>query len=111
MRGVAQGNTISPLTFTVVKEMVAKWIERECRGYEIAGIEVKGMDYMDDEVRITDTEAEIRKWRRSKASSPNGRECDSAFISVRTGPGNSYEGGGKTSNSTTSTYVVRQSRN
>ena len=28
-RGVAQGNTISPLTFAVVKETVAKWIERE----------------------------------------------------------------------------------
>ena len=60
-RGVAQGNTISPLTFAVVKKTVAKWIERECRGYEIAGIEVKGMDYMDDEVRIADTEEEIRK--------------------------------------------------
>jgi hypothetical protein len=40
-RGVAQVNTISPLTFAVVKETVAKWIERECRGYAIAGIEVK----------------------------------------------------------------------
>ena len=60
-RGVAQGNTISPLTFAVVKETVAKWIEKECRGYAIAGIEVKGMDYMDDEVRIADSEEEIRK--------------------------------------------------
>ena len=59
--GVAQGNTISPLTFAVVKETVAKWIEHKCRGYAIVGIEVKGMDYMDDEVRIADTEEEIRK--------------------------------------------------
>jgi hypothetical protein len=61
-REVAQGNTISPFTFAVVKKTVAKWIERECRGYEIAEIEVNDMDYMDDEVRIADTEeAEIRK--------------------------------------------------
>ena len=60
-KGIAQGKTISPLTFAVVKETVAKWIERECRGYEIAGIEVKGMDYMDDEVCIADTEEKIRK--------------------------------------------------
>ena len=60
-RGVAQGNTIIPLTFAIVKETVAKWIERECRGYVIAGIEVNRMDYMDDEVRIADTEEEIRK--------------------------------------------------
>ena len=40
-KGIAQGNTISLLTFTVVKERVAKWIEREYRGYEIAEIEVK----------------------------------------------------------------------
>ena len=58
---VAQGNTISFLTFTVVKETVAKWIERECRGYVIAGIEVKGMDYMDNEVHIADMKEEIRK--------------------------------------------------
>ena len=49
------------MTFAVVKETVAKWIEREYRGYEIAGIEVKCMDYMDDEVRIADTEEKIRK--------------------------------------------------
>ena len=55
-RGVAQGNTISRLTFTVVKETVAKWIERKCRGYVIAEIEVKGIDYIYDEVRVTDTE-------------------------------------------------------
>lgn len=36
-RGVAQGNTISPLTFAVVKETVAKWINKECRGYTIVG--------------------------------------------------------------------------
>ena len=29
-RGVAQGNTISPLTFAVIKETVAKWIAAEC---------------------------------------------------------------------------------
>ena len=55
-RGVAQGNTISPLTFAVVKETVAKWTAAECRGYAIVGIEVKGMDYMDDKVRIADME-------------------------------------------------------
>ena len=60
-RGVAQRNTISPLTFAVVKETVAKWIAHECHGYSIAGIEVKGIDYMDDEVRIADTEEDIRK--------------------------------------------------
>jgi hypothetical protein len=60
-RGVAQDNTISPLTFAVVKETVAKWIERECRGYAIAGIEVKGIDHMDDEVHVADTEEEIHK--------------------------------------------------
>jgi hypothetical protein len=60
-REVAQGNTISPLTFAVVKKTVAKWIEQECRGYAIAGIEVKRMDNMDDEVRVADTEEEIRK--------------------------------------------------
>ena len=60
-RGVAQGNTISPLTFAVVKETVVKWIAQECRGYSIARIEVKGMDYMDDEVHIADTEGDIRK--------------------------------------------------
>ena len=60
-RGVAQGNTISPLTFAVVKETVAKWIERKYRRYAIVEIKVKGMDYMDDEVRIADTEEEIRK--------------------------------------------------
>jgi hypothetical protein len=59
--GVAQGNTISPLTFAVVKKTVAKWIEQECRGYAIAGIDVKRMDCMDDEVRVADTEEEIRK--------------------------------------------------
>ena len=58
---MTQCNTINPLTFAVIKETVAKWIEWECRGYAIAGIEVKGMDYMDDKVRIADTEGEIRK--------------------------------------------------
>ena len=60
-RGVVQGNTIGPLTFAVVKKTFIKWIECECRGYAIAGIKVKGMDYMDDEVRIADTEEEVRK--------------------------------------------------
>lgn len=60
-RGVAQGNTISPLTFAVVKETVAKWIAKECRGYMVAEVEIKGMDYMDDEVRIAGDEATIRK--------------------------------------------------
>ena len=36
-----------------------EWIERECQKYVIAGIEVKGMNYMDDEVRIADTKEEI----------------------------------------------------
>ena len=58
-RGVAQGNTISTLTFAVVKETIA--IERECRGYAIAGIELKRMDYMDDEVYIIDTEEKTCK--------------------------------------------------
>ena len=29
--------------------------------YAITRIEMKGMDYMDDEVRVTDTEEEIRR--------------------------------------------------
>ena len=41
--------------------MVAKWIEQECRGYAIAGIEVKKIDYMDDGVCIADTKEEICK--------------------------------------------------
>lgn len=60
-RGVAQGNMINLLTFAVVNETVAKWIAQECRGYLIARIKVKCMDYMDDEVRIADTEEDIRK--------------------------------------------------
>ena len=59
--GVAQGNTFSFLTFAVVKEIVAKWIERKCRRYVITGIEVKGINYMNNEVRIADTKEEIRK--------------------------------------------------
>ena len=43
------------------KKTVTKWIELEYRGYAIAEIEVKWMDYMNDEVRIADTEEEIRK--------------------------------------------------
>lgn len=52
---------ISPLTFAVVKENVVKLIATECRGYSIAGIEVKGINYMDDEVYIADTEEDIMK--------------------------------------------------
>ena len=54
---------ISLLTFTVVKETVAKWIAQECKEYAIPRIKVKGMDYMDDEVRIADLEEKIRKIR------------------------------------------------
>lgn len=52
---------ICPLTFAVVKETVAKLIAQECHGYLISRIEIKNMDYMDDEVRIADTEDDIRK--------------------------------------------------
>ena len=60
-RGVAQDNTISPLTFAVIKETVAKWITQEYCGYYIVRIDVKGMDYMDDEVRIADILEDIHK--------------------------------------------------
>jgi hypothetical protein len=45
----------------IIKETVTKWGEKECRGYSIAWIEVKMMDYINDEVRIADTEEDIRK--------------------------------------------------
>lgn len=59
--GVAQGNTINPLKFAAVKKTVAKWIAKECRGYSIAGIEIKKINYMDNEVRIADTKEDIQK--------------------------------------------------
>ena len=94
-RGIAQGKTINPLTFAVVKETVAKWIERECRGYEIAGIEVKGMDYMDymdDEVCIADTEEKIRKMATIQSQFAEWSGMHLAFTSAHTGPESSYEG-------------------
>ena len=61
MRGVAQGNTIRPLTFAVLRKTVAKWITYKCKGYEIVEIEIKRMDYINDEVCIADSEEDIRK--------------------------------------------------
>lgn len=58
---LAHDNTISPLTFAVVKEVVAKWIAQESNRYVITGIEAKGMDHMDDKIRIADSVEEIRK--------------------------------------------------
>ena len=44
--------------FAVVKKIVTKWIAKECKGYEIAGIKIKGID---DEIHIVYTEKDIRK--------------------------------------------------
>lgn len=96
-RGVAQGNTISPFTFAVVKETVAKWIDKECQGYAIAGIQVKGMDYMDDEVKTADTEEDIRRMTRLQSEFAEWSGMKSGFTNVPIGQGSFIKARGKRS--------------
>ena len=59
--GIAQGNTISPITNIVFADTSNKWVEKKILGAPVFGIQCPGVAFVDDTLGMTDNEAEFKK--------------------------------------------------
>ena len=60
-RGIAQGNTISPITYIVFADTSYKWVEKKILGASVFGIQCPGVAFVDDTLGMTDNEAKFKK--------------------------------------------------
>lgn len=88
-RRAAHDKSISPLTFAVVNGKLPKWLSKECQEYLIAGIDIKGMDYMGDEVHIAVTGEDIRTMVAIQSVFAEWAGMNSGSTNVHTGNVNS----------------------